>query len=191
MTWFTTLSLDIQQIAGKKAKGWISKWVLQEGKASQISPKTNISYPLIRTRTCAYQGGEKCLFFGKIWRPLFSYNTCFEIRPYALWPTKCCQWLSRKLVVLMSVFFRVSLVGSVFSRLVGFTTAILLTATPILVDLFSEKLPWLLHIFLKYIDSCHTGYLGGTVNNCSQYWSKSSEIHLFILINVAELELAI
>ena len=29
--------------------------VLQENKAGQIFRKTNISYPLIRTRTCVYQ----------------------------------------------------------------------------------------------------------------------------------------
>ena len=44
-----------------KAKGQISKRVLQENKARQIFHKTNISYPLIRTRT---------------------------IRPFALLPTK-------------------------------------------------------------------------------------------------------
>ena len=33
-------------------KGRISKWVFQESKAPQNFRKTNISYPLIRTRTC-------------------------------------------------------------------------------------------------------------------------------------------
>ena len=36
-------------IVGNKAKGRISKWVLQESKACQIFLKTNISYPLICT----------------------------------------------------------------------------------------------------------------------------------------------
>ena len=44
---------------GNKAKGRISKRVLQENKARQIFRKTNIFYPLIRT------GGKKCSFFGK------------------------------------------------------------------------------------------------------------------------------
>ena len=35
---------------GDKAKGRISKRVFQENKARQIFQKTNISYPLIRTR---------------------------------------------------------------------------------------------------------------------------------------------
>ena len=39
---------------GTKAKGRISKLLFQE--ALQISRKTNFSYPLIRTRKCAYQG---------------------------------------------------------------------------------------------------------------------------------------
>ena len=40
---------------GNKAKGQISKWFFQENKARQIFRKTNISYPLICTSTCAYQ----------------------------------------------------------------------------------------------------------------------------------------
>ena len=39
-------------IADNKAKGRISKQVLQEGKAHQIFRKTNISYTRIRRRTC-------------------------------------------------------------------------------------------------------------------------------------------
>ena len=71
--------------------------------------------------------------FREIWHTLFSCNTDFEIRSFVLLPTKCCQWLSRKLVVLLLVLSRVSLGGSICSKLVGFTTVILLTATPILV----------------------------------------------------------
>ena len=44
---------------------WISKRVFQENKARQIFWKTNISFPLIRTRTCAYQGARNVRFFGK------------------------------------------------------------------------------------------------------------------------------
>ena len=43
--------LTIRQIVGIKAKGRISKRVFQENKARQIFRKTNISNPLIRTRT--------------------------------------------------------------------------------------------------------------------------------------------
>ena len=56
------------QFVGNKAKGRISKRVLQENNR-QIFRKTNILYPLIRKRTCSYQGGggggKKCSFFGK------------------------------------------------------------------------------------------------------------------------------
>ena len=41
---------------GNKVKGRISKRLFQGNKARQIFRKTNSSYPLIRTRTCAYQG---------------------------------------------------------------------------------------------------------------------------------------
>ena len=37
-------------------KRQISKRVFQENKARQIFRKTIISYPLMRTRTCTYQG---------------------------------------------------------------------------------------------------------------------------------------
>ena len=44
-----------RQIVGNKAKGQTSKRVFQENKVCQIFRKTNM-YPLIPTRTCAYQG---------------------------------------------------------------------------------------------------------------------------------------
>ena len=46
-----------RHFVGKKAKRRISKRVLQKNEARQILRKTNISYPLIRTRTFTYQGG--------------------------------------------------------------------------------------------------------------------------------------
>ena len=46
----------------QKGKGRISKRLFQENKARQIFRKTNISYPLIRTRTCAYQGVRNVRF---------------------------------------------------------------------------------------------------------------------------------
>ena len=47
----TILWTGVPHIVGNKPKGWISKLVFQENKARQIFRKTNISYPLIRTRT--------------------------------------------------------------------------------------------------------------------------------------------
>ena len=63
---FKKLGKVAAQFVGNKAKGRISKRVLQENKARQISRKTNISYPLIRTRTCAYQGVRKFRFSGNL-----------------------------------------------------------------------------------------------------------------------------
>ena len=65
------------KIVGKKAKKRISIRMFQENKTSQIF------YP----RTCAYQG-VKMFVFRKIWRDLFSWNTRFEIRQFAILPTK-------------------------------------------------------------------------------------------------------
>ena len=67
--------------------------MFEEKKARKIFRKTNISYPPIRARTCAYQG-VKMFVFWKIWRTLFPWNTRFEIRPFVLLPTNySCQAL--------------------------------------------------------------------------------------------------
>ena len=46
----------LHELVGNKAKGRISKRVLEEKKANAIFWKPNISYPLTRTSACAYQG---------------------------------------------------------------------------------------------------------------------------------------
>ena len=43
------------QIVGNKSKGQFSKRVFQENKTRQIFRRTNMAYPLIHVRTCAYQ----------------------------------------------------------------------------------------------------------------------------------------
>ena len=95
-TQFRLMLEMISCFVSNKAKSRISKRVLQKNKEPQIFRKTNISYPLIRTRTCPYQGGEKCSFFQKIWCALFSYNTYFEIRLFTLLPTDSYLFLSNK-----------------------------------------------------------------------------------------------
>ena len=84
--------------------------MFQEKQSTPNFQKTNISYPLMRTRTCAYQGvrnvgffptpwyahvrvrirGKEMLVFRKIWCASFSCNIRFEIRAFVLLPTKCC-----------------------------------------------------------------------------------------------------
>ena len=56
-------------------------------KTRQIFRKSNTSYPLIRTRTCAYvcmSGGKKCSFFGKFGVLCFLETTVlrFTLLPY-------------------------------------------------------------------------------------------------------------
>ena len=70
------------EFVGNEAKGRISKRVLEKNESGQIFRITNISYSLIRT--CSV--GKKCSFFRKVWRALFTCNTRFEIRPFALLP---------------------------------------------------------------------------------------------------------
>ena len=71
-------------IVDNKAERRISKRAIKENKARQIFRKTNISYPLIRIRTCTDQGVRNV--FWKIWRALSSRNTRFKIRSFALLP---------------------------------------------------------------------------------------------------------
>ena len=71
---------------GKKAKERISKRAFQENKAHQIFRKTNISYPLIPLRTCAYQEVRNYRFSENLTCFVFL-NVRFEIRPFALLPT--------------------------------------------------------------------------------------------------------
>ena len=70
------------EIVGDKTKAWITKQILKENKARQISRKKNIFYPLIRTHTCAYQVVKKFIF-RKIWHALFSCSTRLEINHFA------------------------------------------------------------------------------------------------------------
>ena len=51
---------------GNEPKGWISKRVFQENKARQLFRKTNISYPLIDTCTCARQRLRNVCFSGNL-----------------------------------------------------------------------------------------------------------------------------
>ena len=69
-------------LVGNKAKGRISKWVFQENKAGQIFRKTNISYPLISTRTCAYQRVRNVRFS--------EILACFVSLKYPFWDSPFC-----------------------------------------------------------------------------------------------------
>ena len=74
---------------------WISLVIRQKGESQNGCfkktsmpnfPKNEHFLPLIRTRRCAYQGLRNVVFW-KIWCALYSWNTRFEIRPFALLPT--------------------------------------------------------------------------------------------------------
>ena len=69
-------------VGNKAKKGQISKRVFQENKAHQIFRKTNISYPLIRTRTCAYQGVRNVRFSENL--------TCFVFLKHPFWDLPFC-----------------------------------------------------------------------------------------------------
>ena len=77
-----------------KAKGRISKRVFQENKARQIFWKTNISNPLIPTRTCAYQGVRNVIFSKSLTSFLFL-KLPFWDSPFAESPTNSFLTLFR------------------------------------------------------------------------------------------------
>ena len=60
-------------------------------------------------RRCAYQGVRNVRFW-KICHALFSWTTCFEIRPFGLLPTSCVTfllklWKSMKVCLDIFMFF--------------------------------------------------------------------------------------
>ena len=71
------------QYVGNKEKGRISKRVFQERKARQVFRNTNIFYPLILTRTCAYQGVRNVRFLENLACFVFLKHT-FEGSPFFL-----------------------------------------------------------------------------------------------------------
>ena len=50
-------------------------------------------------RRCAYQGVKNVCLIRKIWHALFSWNTRFEIHPFALLPTKWSQSLPVQVII--------------------------------------------------------------------------------------------
>ena len=79
----SSLSLKILfYFVNNKPKGRISKQVFPENKASQIFRKTNISYPLIRTRTCVYQGVRNVRFLENL--------ACFIFSKHPFWDSPFC-----------------------------------------------------------------------------------------------------
>ena len=75
-------------IVANKAKSQISKRVFQENKAYQIFRKNeHFLHPDTHTYVRVHIRGWEIIVFQKIWCALFSWNTHFEIRLFALLPT--------------------------------------------------------------------------------------------------------
>ena len=67
---------------GNKAKGRILKRVSRENKAGRIFQTTTISYPLIRTHACAYQGVRTIRFPENL--------ACFVFLEQPFWGSPFC-----------------------------------------------------------------------------------------------------
>ena len=86
--------LWMSQFADNEAKVWISKLVLHKNKARQIFRKTNISYPLICTRTFFGKFGVLCFLVTPVLRfTLLPY--CRRIIPDLDFAGVCPDWFSR------------------------------------------------------------------------------------------------
>ena len=79
----------LANIVGNKVKGRISKLVFQENKARQFS---NSSYPLIHTRTCAYQGVKMFVFSENLACFIFLEHPFWDSPIFALLPTILCTF---------------------------------------------------------------------------------------------------
>ena len=82
--WSTKDDSALRKDVGNKAEGRISNRVFQKKQSTQIFRKTNISYPLIPTRTCAYQGVRNVRFFGKFDVLCFLETPVFRFTAFCL-----------------------------------------------------------------------------------------------------------
>ena len=78
--------------------------MFQENKARQIFQKTNISYPLIRTRTCVYQGLRNVRFSENL--------TCFAFLNHPLWDSLFCLTTDEILVFWNQTIRRIVFTGT-------------------------------------------------------------------------------
>ena len=74
--------ISISCTVGNKGNRRIWKRVFQENKTRQIFRKTNISYSLIRTSTCAYQGVRNVHFLENL--------ACFVFLKHPFWDSPFC-----------------------------------------------------------------------------------------------------
>ena len=79
---FYSETFTVYYFVGYKAKERISERVFQEKNARQIFRKIKISYPLISTRTCAYQGVRNVNFSENL--------ACFVFLKQPFWDSSFC-----------------------------------------------------------------------------------------------------
>ena len=106
----------IDLFVGNKAIGSTSKRRWQENKAPHVLQKTNISYPLIHTRTCwdRGEGGGKDMFvFRKIWRTFFFVTSVLRFAILRYYRRISCSIISKLIPLLILHFIK----GHQFIRL--------------------------------------------------------------------------
>ena len=96
------INTDVLNSSVIRQKGESQNGCFKKTKQCQIFQKTNISHPLTRTHTSAYQGVRN-VRFSEIWLAFFSWNTRFEIRPFVLLPTNYSNVVTMKLKIIIPV----------------------------------------------------------------------------------------
>ena len=82
-----------RKIGGNKGEGRISKRLFQENKARQIFRKSNISYSLIPTHTCAYHRVRNVCFLENLaWFAFLKHVLKFALLPYYRQNENCLGW---------------------------------------------------------------------------------------------------
>ena len=106
---------SLVRFVGNKAKGRISKRAFEENKVRQIFRKTDISYPLIRTRTCGYQGVRNVRFSENL--------ACFVFFKHPFWDSPFCLITDELLILSIRSLFHTSKTFGIFNplnKLTGF-----------------------------------------------------------------------
>ena len=118
--------------------------MFQENKARQIFRKTNISYPLIRTCTCAYQGVRNVRFSGNL--------TCFVFLKHPFGDSPFCP-------ITNDIAFCEKMFQGLHSsnKHINFKDSfwIFLHETKLVVYKNEIRKPWLLSGFFGYLMSQH------------------------------------
>ena len=115
--------LQFKHIVGNEAEGRISKRVFLEDRACQILRITNIFYPLIRTRTCVYQGVKNVCPSDNL--------TCFVSLKHPLWDSPFCPITDELNVSFWIILSQIEHIISAFTFILALLCYKILISNPV------------------------------------------------------------